>query len=341
MLLGQMGTILRSGIGAVRMLEELSHRQSLKPKARKAMEEMSRFVTSGGSLSDAMSGFPEIFPDGVVGATRAGEAGGYLPDALSNASAQIQESWKLRRYYLWTGFAVFNTVVLVPFLPVMRRAAEGLGATLNNGQGAEQDFVGVYLEAWKQGMMGPPLVMIFLICALFLFGPYLFGRIWFLPIRHLLSAKLPLVGWRSRLESGRELSFHLERLAIAGISPYRSYQLAAGAVPNKYYRDRLVWAGDGLREDQSYVNVLAGGVLPQDMVDLVRTGELTGTTPQAFDQIQRMVEGEKRILDNVLKFKAIVWVAIFGLGISSIVAALMMRDFYDVMWKAIFEGTGW
>ncbi|ARU39744.1 hypothetical protein CCB80_00715 [Armatimonadetes bacterium Uphvl-Ar1] len=127
MLLNQMGTILRAGIGPTQMLEELSQRASLKSKVRRALAEMARMTGTGSSLSDAMAVYPEIFPVGVSGSVRAGEAGGYLPDALLHTSQQIQDSWKVRRWYLWTSTSIFSTVILLPLIPVFRKGRKDWG----------------------------------------------------------------------------------------------------------------------------------------------------------------------------------------------------------------------
>lgn len=341
MLLNQMGTILRAGIGPTQMLEELGQRQSLKPKVRRALLEMARMTGQGVALSDAMGVFPEIFPEGVSGSTRAGEAGGYLPDALLSTSLQIQDSWRVRRWYLWTSTSIFSTVVLLPLISVFRQGGEALGASLNNGMGENQDFVGLYLEAMGSAFMGWPLIGFLLICALFILGPYLFGRLGFLKMRHSLAAKLPLVGRRTRLETARELSFHLERLSVAGISPYRAFGLAAGAIPNKLYRDQLVAAARPWREDATFSQMLPRNLVPEDLVDLIRTGELTGTMGDSFATVQRMAQTDKENTDKILKVKSVVWIMLFVFGVSSIIGAVMISQFYGVMWDAIFEGTGW
>jgi general secretion pathway protein F len=339
MLLSQMGTILRAGISPTQMLEELSHRASIKPKAKRAMADMAKFTGLGHSLADAMAVYPEIFPEGVVGSTRAGEAGGYLPDALQHTSAQIQASWKVRRHYLWTALAIYSTVIMLPMIPVFNGGSEALGRVINGGETTSQAVLDQYFGGFLHALMGWPLVALILMTAAYLFGPYVTGRIWFLPLRHAAAARLPIIGRRTRMESSRELSFHLEHLSVAGISPYRSFGLAAGAVPNKVYRDDLMEAARPMREDMPISQVLPRHLIPDDLVDLVRTGEMTGTTHEAFQQIERLAAGDQANVEAFLKVKAWVWVGLFVFGFSSIIAAVMMSQFYGVMFKAIMEGT--
>lgn len=339
MLLSQMGTILRSGIASTQMLEELSQRSSIKAKAKRAMSEMAKMTGQGYSLADAMAVYPEIFPDGVVGSVRAGEAGGYLPDALAHTSAQIQASWKVRRHYLWTALAIFSTVIMLPLIPVFRGGSEALGRVINGGETTGEAVLDQYFAGFLNALWGWPLVGLIIMTAAYLFGPYVTGRIWFLPLRHAAAARLPLIGRRTRMESSRELSFHLENLSVAGISPYRAFGLAASAIPNKVYRDQLEDAARPMREDMPISQVLPRHLIPDDLVDLVRTGEMTGTTHEAFQQIERLAAGDQANVEAFLKVKAWVWVGLFVFGFSSIIAAVMMSQFYDVMFKAIMEGT--
>jgi len=337
MLLAQMATILKAGINAHEMLVELSKRHSLKPKAKKALEEMSIWVGAGDSLSDAMSVYPEIFPEGVVGATRAGEVGGYLWEALENTSLQIQASWKLRRVYAWTAFAFWTTILALPIVPVMKSGSLALANSLDGG--ANQDFVGILLGAMRNAVFGAPGIVFLLMTIVWLFGPYVTGRHAFLGMRHRLAASTPILGRRSRMESGRELTFHLERLSASGISPMQSWQLASLAVPNQVFRDQMAHAGKHAREDTPYSELLPRTWIAPAYVDMVRTGEMTGTTPQAFNQIQRLAEGEQKSLEAILKIKAWVWVALFTFGVSAIIMAVIYRDFNQSMIDVILKDT--
>lgn len=335
MLLSQMGTILRAGISSTEMLHELSNRSSIKGKARRAMEDMAKLTAQGAALSDAMEVYPEIFPDGVVGSVRAGEVGGYLPDALTHTSEQIQASWKLRRAYLWTGLSIFSTVTMIPFIWVIKGMAQSMADGMNSGK--TSGYVEGVFQSAGSSMLGLPGFALLAMTIVFLFGPYVLGRIWFLPMRHKLSASLPLIGRRTRMESSRELSFHLERLSVAGVSAYRSFAYAAAAIPNKVYRDQMVEAGRPFREDASLSQMMPRKLVPDDLVDMVRTGEMTGTTHEAFKQMERLTAGEQDNVEKMLNVKAWVWVVLFVFGVSSLVAAGMMRGFYDVMIPAILD----
>lgn len=333
MLLAQMATILKAGINPHEMLVELSRRHSLKPKVRAALEEMAVWTGAGHSLADAMSVYPEIFPEGAVGATRAGETGGYLWQALENTSMQIQSSWKLRRIYVWVTVAFWTTVLSFPFVPAMKAASMTLAKSIDGGP--SQNFVMIFFEGFKSQVFGLPGFTFLMMTLIWLFGPYITSRHAFMPIRHRLGATLPLIGRRSRSESGRELTYHLERLSSAGLSPMRSWQLAAAAIPNLKYRNEMIRAGANIREDTSYSQLLPATWLSPGFADLIRTGELTGTTPQAFEQVQRLSEGEQKTMEVILKVKAAVWVGIMTIGVGAIIVLLVYRDFNLSMMEGI------
>lgn len=333
MLMAQFGTLLRSGYNPHDMLRELAQRQSLKRKVREALQDMSIWTGHGLPLSDAMAAFPEIFPPGAVGSVRAGEHGGYLAEACLHTSEQIQQSWRLRRTFAWTVLAIWSTLLMIPFIPIMKRGSDALATSIDGGP--DQNFLDIYLHGIGSAFLGVGGVMLVLFLAVWLLGPYITGRRTFLRFRHGLAAHLPLIRHRTRLESARELSFHLERLSEAGNSPLRSFQLAAEAIPNVVHRDLLAAAARNRPENVPYAALIPPNWISPNYMNLIQTGEMTGTTPQAFEQVRRLSESEQKNYEGFLKVKAWVWVILFSFGAGAVVFAVMYRQFYDSMFKAI------
>ncbi len=332
LLMSQFGSILRSGMTPHDMLRELSQRQSLKPKVRHALTQMATWTGQGMPLSDAMAGYPEIFSPGSIGSVRAGEHGGYLAEACTHSSEQIQSGWRLRRVFAWTVLAIWTTLLMIPFIPIMKRGGDALIGAIDGGP--DQDFVGIFLSNLAAGFTGIGGVLLILFLLIWFIGPRITGRLTFLPIRHRLAATMPILKRRTRLESAQELTFHLERLSAAGNSPLRSFQLAAEAVPNVVHRDALVRAGQNRREDVPYSALIPPEWISPDYINLIATGEMTGTAPQAFEQVRRLSEGERQSVESHLKLKAWIWVFLFTMGFGAIIFAVMYRQFYDSVFRA-------
>lgn len=287
-----------------------------------------------------MEVFVEMFPPGTVGAVRAGETGGYLWQACEYVSAQTQATWKLRRMNNWVSLAFWSTLMMFPIVGIVQSGFKGLFAPLA-GTAAPDDAARLYLEGLRGGVLGVFGFLTLSVLLVWIFGPKFFGRRRYLPLRHKLGATMPVVGRRAKLENARALSYHLGRLQEAGLSPYRSWKLASEAVPNLTFSNRMKEAGIPMTESSKLSAAMrTSEILPGEYADLVQTGEMTGTVPQAMAQVMSLAEQDQAHAETAIKIKAWVWVAILVVGVGGIAFALFYRGFYEEAFKAIFAGTG-
>jgi type IV pilus assembly protein PilC len=77
----QLRSMLKAGMSPVNAFQSLSQRTT-HTGLRRASESIARDTAQGMSLSDALAKFPDLFPAFLVGAFRAAEHGGYLPEML-------------------------------------------------------------------------------------------------------------------------------------------------------------------------------------------------------------------------------------------------------------------
>ncbi|MFQ5600132.1 MAG: type II secretion system F family protein [Candidatus Krumholzibacteriia bacterium] len=91
----QLSDLLGAGLtvlAALRLLEEQASNASL----RQVFSELHRRVREGQPLSAALQAVPKLFPKTIVGAIRAGETSGTLPEVLANAAELLEEEENLR-----------------------------------------------------------------------------------------------------------------------------------------------------------------------------------------------------------------------------------------------------
>ena len=246
----QLAGLLRTGISPTDSLNTILSRSS-GGRFREQFVEMAKMTAEGGSLSDAMAAYPNMFTKGQVGATRAGEQGGYLPDALQT----VGEQQKQTRAVFWFFFGV---LLLLPVLFILILATISVSAGVNTAIDAvrdgneNSDALKVMLDSLK----GPMSAIFFssLGAALLL---YFIGKHYsFRPLRHRLGLAVPPLRWRAYNENLAHFSFHLGRLAKSGISPFSSWRLAADAVPNERYADRLRKVASELNEKTKLSDLL-------------------------------------------------------------------------------------
>jgi type IV pilus assembly protein PilC len=91
----QFASMTSSGLTLVRALSILEE-QTEKPKLKEAVARIRSDVQGGSTLSTAMSAHPEHFPLLMINMIRAGEAGGFLDDALGRIAKMFEADASLR-----------------------------------------------------------------------------------------------------------------------------------------------------------------------------------------------------------------------------------------------------
>jgi type II secretory pathway component PulF len=268
---------------------------------------MARMTSEGMSLADAMEHYPGIFPKGAIGSVRAGESGGYLPDACMTVSEQQKETRNL--------FLVFAILAIVfPIFLAGVLFAIAIAGGLNAG-----------IDAINAGDTGPAVQRGFveaiksyvgwLFLAVFggAFLVYLFGRSHKLRrFRHRLGLISPVLRKRALSENLSHLSFHLSRLAKSGLTPFASWRLAAAAVPNEAYAAKALTLAEAMNEKTRLSELLYKSKLfPYEMTQLVETGEITGDLPHALDEVMDFGRSQEKQANTFIAFRVGCWTLLF------------------------------
>jgi type IV pilus assembly protein PilC len=134
----QLRTMINAGMPLVTGLEALAE-QATNLRLAEILTEVSRSVASGRSMAAAMGDYAMVFPETLVTLVRAGEEGGRLPEALQEASRQLELQMEVRQklisalmYPAFTLLATFGTVaaMMIFIVPVFKKIYEDLHATL-------------------------------------------------------------------------------------------------------------------------------------------------------------------------------------------------------------------
>jgi type IV pilus assembly protein PilC len=91
----QFASMTSSGLTLIRSLAILEE-QTEKPKLKEAIARIRMDVQGGATLSSAMAQFPEHFPPLMINMIKAGEAGGFLDDALTRIAKMYEADANLR-----------------------------------------------------------------------------------------------------------------------------------------------------------------------------------------------------------------------------------------------------
>ena len=288
----QIGNMWRAGIPPTQALTQLAA-QERNPAIKQALQHMAVVTSERGSLAEAMSAFPDVFPEGAVGAIAAGEAGGYIPEAANDLGERFRAAHKMgwaARISRWAMFYV--GFVGLPFVMALTTGMMKLVDTAINGTEQVTPFV-LFMTFLKTAA-----IKFFTSWPLFvlLAGIAIYGGVgWWMrqtkqrQLRHKLGYKIPVFGHFAKQENLAVFGSHLERLSAAGISARQSWELASRAVPNNEFADVLGKALHGTAHETPFSDIaLRSGIVPPDQANMIRTGEMTGSLPDAFRHMSAM-----------------------------------------------------
>ena len=134
----QFASMTSSGLTLLRSLGILEE-QTPKPKLKAAIAKVRTDVQGGGTLSTAMAAHPDHFPPLMVNMVRAGEAGGFLDDALARiaimyeADANLRAKIKSAMTYpviVLLFSLLLGTGVIIFIVPVFEHMFKNLGGKL-------------------------------------------------------------------------------------------------------------------------------------------------------------------------------------------------------------------
>jgi type II secretory pathway component PulF len=335
----QLRSMLKAGMSPANAFQSLSQRTT-HTGLRRASESIARDTAQGMSLSDALARFPDLFPAFLVGAFRAAEHGGYLPEMLDRLIAYYEQWRTVRKWSLLTQGCLWHAVLLLPLI-----APFGIGLTW-----AFRDFAGnttadalqaIGSSVWQAYLRyGLPATL--LLMALMLLGYLLTGL-------ERIGARLRLntLGFFTyadwiRAQSLEQYLFHLGRLTQAGVAPATAHALAAAAVPNRALADALLSVELGRAEGAAHIDhaLERSGLFPIEEVMMARTGVQTGELPSILQTLaawytQRADENLRQLPRAFVRLMTLISIIATGIALIS-----FAWGYYHNIFRAVDEFIG-
>ena len=326
----QLSSLLNAGISPAESAAMLSQRNR-DPKFALALRDIAAMTAEGTALSTAMRHYPDLFPEGVVGAVHAGEQGGYLPEACEVISKQREEAKKLTALFKWpTVIGGASVICLLLVVAAMKGLESGIDS-INTGTTAPGDAM---LQGAMRAIFGPVgLALVVLISGFFIFrARWMKYENTFK--RHEKGIDVPIFGLRARNECLALFSWNLSKLAKAGLSPFASWQVAADAVPNVAFAENLRKVGRGMSENTKFSELFyQSSLFPHEVAVTIETGEMTGGIETALEQAMQVSRDRQMESDRLLKFKAGCW----GTLLMFAGPALGVAIIWSIYYKAVFR----
>lgn len=327
----QLASAFRAGVAPMQIYSDVSQRS--RGIFAGSFQEAAVAAQEGIPLSTVLERYPDLYPEHVVGTVRAGEIGGFLPDALDAVALQAESAHRFNRWFFWVWFLLVNFLLSIPGMWIACRTllaswdaidAKG-GAGAKGGQMSTGEALGMTGQAmWKLVVWpwGPLTLASWLL--LWAFFRY-YGSRKTKRFRHKVGLKYPVFGPRARHENLQRFSWTLSRVSRAGVTPDTAWRLAADSVPNLEMRDRLHSMGQHMTGEQPLSTVMYQSKLfPDEYGPMIATAEYTGDIPGAFQRLSDVSKGEFEAAQNYAKARSGCW----GLLGCFVTSAIMLGMFW-------------
>jgi type IV pilus assembly protein PilC len=290
----QFASMTASGLTLLRALTILEE-QTAKSKLKEAVGQVSADVQRGATLSKAMSRHPDHFPQLMVNMIKAGEAGGFLDDALARiatmyeADANLRAKIKAAMTYpviVLIFSLMLGTGVIMFIVPVFEKMFRQLGGKLplptqimvtlshNMWWVLPLVIVGslVGLRLYRKGMRDNPR-----------FRLRVDGLKLRLPVFGKLFTKLAISRWARNLST----------LLSVGVPIIQALEIVGGTAGNAVVAEAMNDVREAVRVGAQMSGPLAKHPLfPPMVVQMVEVGEQTGQITEMLDKVADFYEQE-------------------------------------------------
>jgi general secretion pathway protein F len=318
-ILTQLSDFFRSGISPAQALQHLSDKAP--PLYKQSLSEASIRVAEGMTLSECLARYPDLYPAHVVGAIRAAEAAGFVPDAVMRKSATVLSARKIGvKCVIFILMAGIMVVITPLSLAVINGALDSIrqqdaaGGTLPVGT----TIWGAVLQQLK---VMAPLALV--IAGLIWFGAWGWKQRPMQRLRHRLGL-LPPLRKRAESEAMYWLGWSMSMATKAGLTHQAAYTLSVESIPNLILRERAMADAKGIRENEPLSQALARStMLPREYGDMVRNAEIAGNVSGALERIGDSAEADFIRTDSAASALLMVLLYI-PLGLLTLVLATLL-----------------
>ena len=289
----QLGAMMRAGLPLLDSFEAIVS-QTKNIKFRKILVQIVEDIKGGKSLSEAMHKHPKIFSVFFVSMVKAGESAGILHQMLDRVSAiglaELDLKARVRSAMIYPILLVFVSIGIVTFLlvavlPKFIAIFEESGAKLPLPTLVLLTISGFLRQAWYAILaVGAGLGFLLLKYLRTEKGIYKF---------HENILRLPLIGELTLKVTVTRLFRILGALTKSGIPLMNALEVVKNIVTNRVFVRAISHIREAVGGGTSLSAAMKiSGVFPPMAVQMVSTGEKTGTSDEMFMQISDYYDKE-------------------------------------------------
>lgn len=326
----QFASMASSGLTLLRSLAILEE-QTQKPKLKIAIGQVRSDVQGGGTLSKAMAQHPDHFPLLMVNMIGAGEAGGFLDDALDRI-AKMYESDAMLRAKIKSALTypvivlifslLMGTGVVVFIVPIFEKMFKQLGGGLPLP-------TQILVVLSHNAIWVLPLVVIVAVVTLRSYRKAMQNSYSFRLRSDRLKLRLPVFGKLFTKLAISRWARNLGTLLSVGVPIIQALDIVGGTSGNALIGEAMHDVRDSVRTGSTISRPLAKHpIFPSMVVQMLEVGEETGQTSQMLDKVadyyDQEVETATEALTSALEPLLVV---LMGVVIGAMVICLYLPMF--------------
>ncbi|NIM97787.1 MAG: hypothetical protein GTO24_06825 [candidate division Zixibacteria bacterium] len=327
----QLHLMFTAGLPLLKALENIAE-QEKNPAFQEVITDVCKKIETTGSFSEAIAAHPKVFPPFYLGAIRAGESGGTLPEILEELAGSLEKQdelqAELKQALMYpvmimcvmsavTGFYAFY------LMPKMMQLVEELGAPIPFYTRAIQFIINSIMGLWL------PIIVLFIL-----------GIVGFLAYRKTeggaytlsyLKMKFPLFGLVIQKSVLCTFSHYLSLLLRSGFGLLPSLDLVKGTIGNKSIVRSIEIIEERIKRGESFADSMKGLPFPGFMITMIALGEQTGKVAEQLAMINAYFEKDvQRTTKKVLTVMEPLILVTFG-GISAVILLSTFFPLYNAM----------
>jgi len=325
----QLTTMIDAGMPLVQILDILATQSDNKTFANQ-IREVKESVEAGSTLSDALRKFPKTFDELYVNMVQAGEVGGILDTILGRLSIYMEKMMSLKRKIkgamiypatIITVAIVVTLILLVFVIPVFAELFGSFGKALPLPTQIViniSNFVIGYLH-----FIG--LAAVLTVVGIRQTYKTERGRL-FLD-RTML--RLPIIGELIRKASIARFSRTLGTLVSSGVPILDSLTITARTAGNKVVERAGFMIRESISQGRTMLEpLLASGVFPPMVCQMIGAGEMTGAIDQMLQKIADFYEEEVDVaVNNLTALMEPLVIVVLGTIIGGLVVSMYLPIF--------------
>lgn len=321
----ELSALIRSGLSILKVFDLLEGR-ALLPEFKTALQGVRKEIAGGATISDALSHYPQFFPEIYISSIRAGEKSGNLVEILNRYILFYKKILAVRKkiataltypmFLLAVGAAVILfllTYVLPTFSEIYSDAKE------------ELPWITQALISFVH-FLRSRFILIGLVSA----GIFLGMKQWFASergkeLKDSLILKIPTLGEIVKNQQMVSIGRTLATILSGGITLVTGLEMVAQSLSNRNYAKRVLLSIQKVQEGLTLSGAFAySNLMPKIALEMIEVGETTGSLEEMLNQV---ADFQEELLDQKLT-RITTWVEPVLLLVMGVLVAVILVAMY-------------